>query len=119
MTTEPTTSSGDSASSSTAGRARNGGMESTSPDQSKKALEESIKITVNPEMTLEGWQVSELMQQNKILKNGLNCQNLLIEAMYRGSAEIKMKSWSTKEDMAKAEAILFTTLRSVLVPKPL
>jgi len=82
-------------------------------------MKKNIKITVNPEMTLEGWQVSELIQQNKILKNGLNCQNLLIEAMYRGSAEIKMKSWSTKEDMAKAEAILFTTLRSVLVPKPL
>jgi len=36
--------SGDSASSSTAGRARNGGMESTSLDQSKKALEKSITL---------------------------------------------------------------------------
>jgi len=46
MTTEPTPSSGDSASSSTAGRARNGGMESTSPDQSKKAPKWQYKCSV-------------------------------------------------------------------------
>ena len=78
-------------------------------------MKKNIKITVNPEMTLEGWQIEELIQQYKILKDGLNRQTLLIEAMYSGSDDIRMKDWSTKEDMQKAEAILFTALRSLFL----
>jgi len=52
---------------------------------------------------------------DKELKEQMRRHMLIIKALHSGSDDIRMKEWSTKEDMQKAEAILFTALRSLFL----
>lgn len=83
------------------------------PDESTAA---AGKEKISPGLPLD-YDTAALIMENSRLRDGLNRQGLFIEALETGQEAIRLKAWSSKEDMQKAESILYDCLRSVLLPK--
>ena len=78
---------------------------------------EEIKRLRESQIPEINYDIAALTMDNEQLRDALNRQTLIVEALYKYKGEIRMKEWSNQSDMLKAEAILYDCLRSVLVPK--
>ena len=77
-----------------------------------------MKITKNPkadlstkDFTPEQWQIAELMQQNKIMKDSLKRQEIFMDCLTSADDGVEVEAWSSQRDRDTAQKLL----RNILV----